>query len=235
MPPEDARRGRIFLRLPGPSPNTGQMRDLRPLIGMGLLALMAPGGLNGQEERDVVLDGKTVEWLVETAVLAAPAPLREGAEVRGWTAGDRLVTLREGSNGLICLADRPGDGQLGVACYHVGLEPFMQRGRQLRRDGLEGMERQEARWAEVEAGSIPMPAAGMVYNLGHGSEDIDPSTFDPSTATRLHAVYIPGATTESTGITTAAGDGPWLMFAGTPSAHIMISIPPRAAGDEGGS
>ena len=199
---------------------------------MGLLALLAPGGLSAQNEQDVVLDGKTVEWLVETAVLAAPPSLREGAEVRGWTAEDRLVTLREGSNGLICLADRPGDEQLAVACYHAGLEPFMERGRQLRRDGLEGMDRQEARWAEIDAGAIPMPVAGMVYNLGYGSEDIDPSTFDPVTATRLHALYIPGATTESTGVTAEAGDGPWLMFAGTPSAHIMIAIPPRPVDGE---
>ena len=212
------------------------MTNSRAGIGFGLLALvMVPVGLDGQAGGgDVVLDGKTVEWLVETAVLAAPAALRAEAEVRGWTADDRLVTLREGSTGLICLADRPGDGELGVACYHAGLEPFMERGRELRRQGLEGMERQEARWQEVEAGELAMPAAGMVYNLGYGSEDIDPSTFDPATAFRLHALYMRGATTESTGISAEPGDGPWLMFPGKPSAHIMIGIPPKEASGEGG-
>lgn len=205
-------------------------------VGIGIVLIgfaMAPVGLRGQEAGDVVLNGKTVDWLVETAVLAAPAALRPGAEVRGWTAEDRLVTLRDGSNGLICLADRPGDGELGVACYHEGLEPFMERGRELSREGLTGMERQESRWADVEAGDVPMPAAGMVYNLSYGSEDIDPSVFDPATGFRLHALYLRGATPESTGIGTEPGDGPWLMFPGKPSAHLMIGIPPRE--DAGGS
>lgn len=202
---------------------------------VGLLALTAPAGLPGQVgSDDVVLNGKTPEWLVATATLAAPAPLREGAEVRGWTADDRLVRLRDGSNGLICLADRPGDGEFAAACYHASLEPFMERGRELLRDGVRGMERNEVRWQEIEAGEIPMPPMAMVYNIGYESEDIDPATFDPATASRLHALYVPGATTEATGISTQPGDGPWLMFAGTPSAHLMVAIPAREGDDGGG-
>jgi len=37
-------------------------------------------------------------------------------------------------------------------------------------------------------------------------------------------IYTPGATPESTGLPTTPGPGaPWLMFPGTPGAHIMIS------------
>jgi hypothetical protein len=180
-----------------------------------------------------VLNGKSVDWLVASAALAAPTALREGAEVRGWTADDRLVTLREGSNSLICLADRPGDGEFAAACYAVGLEPFMARGRELLRDGVRGMERNRIRWQEIEAGEIPMPDRAMVYNLSYDSEDFDPATFDPATANRLDALYIPGATVESTGVGTQPGDGPWLMFAGTPSAHIMIGLPVKEGGDGG--
>lgn len=205
------------------------------VIGFGLLALAAPASLDGQVgPDDVVLNGRTQEWLVATAVLAAPAALRDGAEVRAWTADERLVTLRDGSNGLICLADRPGDGEFGAACYHASLEPFMERGRELLREGVRGMERNEVRWREIEKGEIVMPPMAMVYNIGHGSEDIDPATFDPATAMRLHALYVPGASTETTGITTDPGDGPWLMFAGTPSAHLMVGIPPRESAESGG-
>ena len=39
----------------------------------------------------------------------------------------------------------------------------------------------------------------------------------------LTTVYLPGATSESTGLTTTPSHyRPWLMFAGTPVAHIMI-------------
>jgi hypothetical protein len=236
-------------RFPRPAAAHGRARQatrtfpttapIGPLFGVvALLALLGPPAASGQatptEAAEPVLDGKTVEWLAASAVLAAPSTLREGAEVRAWTGDGRLVTIQPGGNGLICLADRPGDGRFAAACYHDGLEPFMERGRELRRQGIEGTERNEARWAEIEAGTLPMPAAGMVYNLGFPSEDFDPATTDPATGGRLHALYMTGATAESTGLPTTPGEGPWLMFPGTPSAHVMIAIPARKAPEEGG-
>lgn len=207
---------------------------MKPLIAIGCLALLGLGGVGVEKATaqggEVARNGKTVEWLVASAVLAAPASLRDGAEVRGWTDDDRLVTLRVGTNSLICLTDRPGDGEFAAACYHQGLEPFMERGRELLREGVRGMERQEVRWQEIEAGELPMPDRGMVYNISYDTEDFDPAALDPATTMRLHALYIRGATTESTGVATEPGDGPWLMFAGTPSAHIMIGIPPTVPG-----
>lgn len=209
---------------------------------LGLLALLGvPGpvhaqglGIAADAAGEAVLNGKSPAWMVESAILAAPLTLREGAEVRAWTADDRLVVLRPGSNGIICLADRPGDGRFAAACYHEGLEPFMERGRELSRQGLEGMERNQRRWAEIEAGTLPMPAAGMVYNLGFASEDFDPASTDPATGGRLHAIYMAGATAESTGLPATPGDGPWLMFPGTPSAHVMIALPAKPAREGGG-
>lgn len=207
-----------FLRATAPSPGRA------PLMALMLLAVAVPAlaQIDG-----VVVGEKSRDWLVGTAVLAAPAAFRDGAEVRAWTGAGRLVTLREGTNDLICLADRPGDDRFGAACYHASLEPFMERGRQLRAEGLEGMDRQRARWEAIEAGEVPMPAAAMVYNLGFETEEIDPATADPATGRRLHVIYMAGATAESTGLPTEAGDGPWLMFPGSPSAHVMIGIPAR--------
>ncbi len=197
----------------------------------GSLAALLAATATGAGAQDVVLNGKTPEWLIASAVLAAPAPMRDGAEVRGWTADDRLVTLRAGDNGIICLADRPGDDRFAAACYHAGLEPFMARGRELLRQGIRGEQRNQIRWDEIRAGSLPMPAAAMVYNLRFASEDFDPATTDPATGGRLHALYMPDATPASTGITAQPGDGPWLMLPGTPSAHVMISLPVREAAD----
>lgn len=164
-------------------------------------------------------------WHIEATVLAAPAPLRGGAEVRGWTADGTLEVLREGTNDLICLADRPDQDGFAVACYHAGLEPFMARGRELSRQGVEGARRNEIRWQEIRDGTLPMPVAGMVYNLRFPGTDFDPATTDPATGTRLHALYIPGATVESTGVSAIPSEEPWLMLPGTPSAHIMIVLP----------
>ena len=39
----------------------------------------------------------------------------------------------------------------------------------------------------------------------------------------LLVMYMPGATAESTGLTAVPSkDGPWIMFPGTPKAHMML-------------
>ena len=75
------------------------------------------------------------------AVLPAPEESRGGAHVYGYDTNGELVTLREGTNDLICLADKPGDERFHAACYHTSLEPYMARGRALR---AEGVDRQES-------------------------------------------------------------------------------------------
>lgn len=209
----------------------------RKLAVAGLaVATLGTGAATAQVGREVngavVLNGRTTEWLVGTAILAAPASMRDSAEVRAWTADDHLVTLRRGSNGLICLADRPGDDYFAAACYHASLEPFMERGRELSRQGITGVDRNTIRWREVEEGKIRMPRAAMVYNLRFPDEDVTPAT-DPETGGRLEAIYMAGATQASTGLPLQAGDGPWLMLPGTPSAHVMIGLPakPKAAAE----
>jgi hypothetical protein len=195
------------------------------VVAAGLVAVHAESAAAQQP----YLAGQTSEWVIAAAPLAAPAPLREGAEVRAWTEDGQLVVLRPGTNGLVCLGPRPGAEGFMVACYHDSLEPFMARGRALLREGVEGRERDEIRWREIDEGSLAMPAAAMVYNLGLPSADFDPATVDPATGRRLHALYLRGARAEELGVPARPTEGlPWLMFDGTPSAHLMISIPPRA-------
>ncbi len=182
----------------------------------------------------VIWEGTRVEQSDELqiarAVLAAPAEFRERAEVREWNDEGALVTIREGS-GVICIADRPGDGTFQASCYHESLEPFMAKGRELSASGVEGMARQEARWAEVEAGRLKMPeTAAMVFNLSFATETFDPATTDPATGGRLHAMYLPYMTPEATGLPLApSGGSPWLMWPGKPSSHVMVPLPAKVS------
>ncbi len=57
------------------------------------------------------------------AVLAAPDDRRAGAKVLGWDAGGKIVTLREGTNDQVCVADNPKVEGFNVACYHKDLDP----------------------------------------------------------------------------------------------------------------
>lgn len=163
---------------------------------------------------------------IAAAVQAAPPDRRSDATVLGYDALGAVVTLRPGGNDLICLADDPRDKTFSVACYHRDLEPFMARGRALAAQGVEGKDRQERRWKEIEAGTLPMPREPRVLYVLSGSG------FDRATGTVVDpylrwVVYTPFATAESTGLPTdPKAGGPWLMFPGTAGAHIMIS-PPR--------
>jgi hypothetical protein len=160
---------------------------------------------------------------IAVAVQAAPEDRREGAMVLGYDAGGALVTLRPGSNDIVCLADNPKTEGINVACYHKDLEPFMARGRELLAGGVTSKEREETRWKEIESGALKMPREPRTLHVLTGS-GVDASTHAVQEAYVRWVVYTPFATPETTGlpIRPVAG-GPWLMFPGTPTAHIMIS------------
>ena len=50
------------------------------------------------------------------AVLPAPEEARDGVMVYGYDVDGNLVTIREGTNDLICIADKPGDERFHAAC-----------------------------------------------------------------------------------------------------------------------
>ena len=162
---------------------------------------------------------------IASAILAAPKERRSAAMVLGYNAAGELVTLRKGSNDLICLAADPREKSFSVACYHKDLEPFMARGRELAAHA-KGKERHELRWKEVEEGKVPMPREPrMLYVLtGSGYDAAKAQVTDPYLR---WVVYVPYATPESTGLSTTPGPAPWLMYPGTPGAHIMISPPKK--------
>ncbi|NIR46426.1 MAG: hypothetical protein GWN99_18445 [Gemmatimonadetes bacterium] len=162
---------------------------------------------------------------IAEAVAPLPGPLQGGATVYGYRGGE-LVTLREGSNMMICLADHPGDDNWHVACYHESLEPFMAMGRRLRTEGITDRSAIDAAREEaIESGELEFPIApAALYSLTGPPDSFDPTTGAVSGASALYVVYVPYATEESTGISTDPSRGrPWLMFPGKPWAHVMIS------------
>jgi hypothetical protein len=168
----------------------------------------------------------TVDQQIATAVLAMPEGLRAGATVMGWkTQGGKLEVLRQGTNGMNCLAQFVVEKNFHISCYHEGMEPFMLRGRQLREQGVTGNGIDSVRYKEVSEGKIKMPVSGALYQLFGSDSSWNATTGKLTGPIRsLFVMYIPGATAQSTGLSTAPRqDGPWLMFPGTPKAHIMIS------------
>jgi hypothetical protein len=161
------------------------------------------------------------------AVLAAPAELREGAAVLGYDAKGGRMKLREGRNEMICLATDPTKTAFNVACYHKDLEPFMARGRELLEQKVTGAKRNEVRFKEVEDGKLLMPKEPRTLYVLTGTS-YDSAGGKVQDSYLRWVIYVPFATTQSTGLSTKGSDSaPWLMSPGTAGAHIMINPPKK--------
>jgi len=168
----------------------------------------------------------STEVQIKSALLAAPKEKRDSCTVYGYSPDKQLVLLRKGTNELICLADNPDEPDFSVACYVRDLEPFMQRGRELRKQGIKDQQLFDEREKEVKAGTLQMPkqpAALYVYSAK--DKDFDRKTGEVKNGYLRYVVYIPYATVASTGLPEEpSADGmPWIMNGGTHGAHIMIN------------
>jgi hypothetical protein len=165
---------------------------------------------------------------IKAALLAVPSEKREGAAVLGYNQKGELVQLRKGTNELICLADDPGQKGFSVSCYHQDLEPFMARGRELRKAGKTTQEIFDLRENEAKSGKLALPKQPttlFVYTAA--DENYDTATGAVKDGYLRYVVYIPYATSETTGLPLKP-EGPampWIMHPGTHGAHIMISPP----------
>ncbi|MFD1143150.1 hypothetical protein ACFQ4C_18630 [Larkinella insperata] len=170
----------------------------------------------------------TPDLQIKTAVLAAPADKRDGATVYGYSGKNEFIILRKGTNEYVCLADDPAQKGLSVSCYHKDLEPFMARGRELKKQGKSAGEVMKIREEEEKAGKWKMPkqpSTLFVYSAPDSS--FNATTGDVKNGYLRYVVYIPYATAESTGLPLKPESPgmPWIMDPGTHRAHIMINPP----------
>lgn len=168
------------------------------------------------------------EIQIKTAVLAAPEDQRDNVTVLGYDSTGKFITLKEGSNNLICLADDPTKKGISISCYSKKLEPFMARGRELISKGKTEMEKREIRQQEAESGKLQLPdTPAMTYIFSGSEENYNKSTGELKDGKFRYVIYMPYATTESTGLPDKphAPGMPWLMDPGTHRAHIMITPP----------
>ncbi|MBF8150955.1 hypothetical protein ITJ86_13670 [Winogradskyella sp. F6397] len=167
----------------------------------------------------------TDEDLIATALMAAPEESRAGSKVIGYNMAGEFVTLKEGDNEFIVLADDPNKKGFNAACYHKDLEPFMARGRALKAEGKKHQEIFDIREIEAKAGKFKIPTGATLHVYSGPKAEFDPETSKVDEAKLRYVVYLPWATAESTGLPEkpVASNHPWIMNPGTHRAHIMIS------------
>jgi len=165
---------------------------------------------------------------IKSAVLAAPASVRDGAHVFGFNEKGEFVTLREGTNNFVVRADDPNSPGFEVVCYPKDVEPFMARGRELRAQGKNRGEVLQMREDEMKAGTLQKPNYGSTLAIYYGENArYNPATNELEGGQFRYVIYTPLATAETTGLPISPnGKGhPWVMFPGLYRAHIMITPP----------
>src|SRR6266853_571112 len=152
---------------------------------------------------------------VDTALLAAPASLRDAAAVIKWKSDFTYETLRKGTNRLVCY-DRTGlpeQQPFSIECTSIAnLDRVAQNlkfeavGDKIKTQALLDAAEKDGTRVKPEYGSV------WYHMLGADREHA-----------RMHmTIAMPGATTQSTGLAdNNKQGGVWIMNAGTTTAHLM--------------
>jgi hypothetical protein len=189
----------------------------RFIAGLSILSIAAPISAQSALTRDQQIAG---------AVIPAPVDFRATSTVLGYDAQGKLVTLREGNGPLVCLATDPAASpRFHTACYHKSLEPFMARGRALRAAGVKGDQVDTVRFREIAEKKLALPdGPAVLYQIFGVRDSVDYNAGVVKGGSFLYVVYIPYATPETVGLSAKPLRGaPWVMFPGTPKAHIMFT------------
>lgn len=155
---------------------------------------------------------RTKEMIIRSALSAAPAHLRADARVLNPGLDGKMVELRAGSNGWTCLADAPDSPGPDPMCVDE-----------------EGMKWAEAWMSHAEKPGNTSP--GIAYMLAGGS---DISATDPwatkttkYVASPPHWMLLWPVDAKASGLPVKPKKtGTWIMWAGTPYAHLMINHVP---------
>jgi hypothetical protein len=168
----------------------------------------------------------TMDQQITSAVLAAPKEGQENARVYGYDEDGNFVTLREGTNNFVCIADNPSKDGFQIVCYHISLEPMMSRGRELASEGKSRGEKEEIRAREAKSGDLKLPEVPATLHIYYGENGFfNTETNQIENAKYRYVVYMPYATQDATGLSLKPNESshPWLMFPGKYNAHIMIT------------
>ena len=193
-------------------------------IGAGLAVLLFAGPVSGQSQGQAI----------PAAVLPLPAALRDGAGVVRIDGTGHPETLRKGTNGMVCIADKPGDAQFDVRCYRESFIHVVYRTFQL---GANVSSPKVA--AEIATGQLKLsnePTAGFRC-LGPTSS-YDPATNSVTGEGRCwESVHFPFRTARDIGFPDMSEvpeslrqTVPYVMASGTYWSHVMIEHPSSVKG-----
>ncbi len=156
----------------------------------------------------------TAEWKMQDAMSAAPRAIASGATLMEWGATPTAppVQLRAGTNGWTCFADNPGSPGDDPMCFDANFSA----------------------WATAWMGHKPprITGFGVAYMLKGGTDasNTDPFKMKPDSGqpwvdTGPHVMVVVPDVAHLRGISTdPKNGGPYVMWANTPYAHVMVPV-----------
>jgi hypothetical protein len=178
------------------------------LLSLAAAAALAAGSASSQSHHRRAGDAA----LIASAMSAAPAAVARGATIVAMRPDGTMRTVRRGGNGFTCMADNPAT---------PGPDPMC-------------MDENATGWAMAWIGHRPPPdATGLMYMLGGGTDasNLDPYSErprrgDPWVHTGPHVMVV-GSASLLRGYPSGPNPDtsrPYVMWAGTPYAHLMIPV-----------
>ena len=154
--------------------------------------------------------------LIERALAAAPRRAREGAGVVKWNADHTYMTIKEGTNPLVCYdrSDERDRQPFAVQCTSKANLDRVAQNRRFRAESTDAAG-ERALMAAAEANGTRVKAE-------YGSPFISSDGAGQASAGTHMTIAMPGATTASSGFPEDRSQGgAYIMAAGTSEAHLM--------------
>ena len=157
-------------------------------------------------------DPKSPEGKIAAAMSAAPSAISSAATVVDVGDDMKMTELRKGTNGWTCVADMPGSPKVDPMCMDGSWMAWLD--------------------AYMKKATPKVPADGIAYML-QGAQDASnddpyaapPAAGQPWVETGPHIMVVP---TNAKSLDALPNDpksgGPFVMFRGTPYAHLMVPI-----------
>lgn len=172
-------------------------RWIQPLAVAAAAVTLAAGSALAQGDTDA---------RVAEALSAAPAELTEDATVMDWEGN----VLRPGSEEWVCYPTPPGQAASGTApmCLDEGFQAWA------------------TAWANKTEPEVGTVGIGYMLRGDAGASNTDPFATEPDddwiVAGPHLMVVVPDVADLEAYPTDPETGGPWVMWAGTPYAHLMI-------------
>jgi hypothetical protein len=181
-----------------------------------LLAVVFPIGALAQQ---VSQQSRTAEQKITDAASAAPASVSNNAAVIDWpaTTGGQMQQLRAGTNGWVCYPTTPIAYANGARRDAMCVDPEFQGW--------------ASSWMGRTAPTTKRAAVAYMLQGDAGASNTDPYATGPTgsndwVVSGPHVMLIVPEPASLEGLPTdSRNGGPWVMWKGTPYAHVMVPLP----------